>query len=397
MRLGITPALALSLAFCSISATADYQPASFDIAEGLKFQPQLSIINGYDDNTAHSANDEVDSWFTVVNPQLSLKAGDPLSHFALSYQLNHARYHSSDEDDYTDHKFTSKWHHELTSQHRLTLNYDYIRDHEDRGTGISEGQGNSLDEVVERELRNASLVYGFGVSDARFNVDLRLVYDSKEYRNYRQQSMFRDFDTVTGGSTLYWRLGPKTSLLLDLSRSETEYDRQASGESNRDSTDQTYHLGVRWQATGKTTGIVKLGYSDRDYDDAARADFSGLTWSVGAEWLPKSYSKFIIESGRRAKDPDTLGDYVKETNAALRWEHGWSERLTTIIGAKYIDEEFTGLDRDDDYVAGQLGLRYDWRRWLRTDLNYQYSDQDSNIDSLSYDKSTYWLTLRAAL
>ncbi|GGA69955.1 TetR family transcriptional regulator [Neiella marina] len=396
MRLITTSALTLIVAVSS-PVKADYQPAAVEIADGLKLRPQLSVINGYDDNTAHTSTAEIDSWYTLLKPELTVAGGDKLSNFAVGYQLAHATYHSSDEDDYTDHKLTTKLHHEFTSQHRLTMNYDFIREHEARGKGISEGQGDRLDEVVEKELQNASALYGFGVSDARFNVDVRLAYDQQEYRNFRQQSVFRDFDALTAGATLYWRLGPKTSALLDWSRTDTEYDRQAASESNRDSTDESYQLGLRWQATGKTAGIVKVGYENRDYDDVARTDFSGLTWSVGAEWMPKSYSKISIESGRRAKDPDTLGDFVKETNAALRWQHGWSDRLTTTVGGKYVDEEFTGLDRDDDYLSAQFAISYDWRRWLSTELNYQYSDQDSNIERLSYDKSTYWLTLRAAL
>ncbi|MBW8190168.1 outer membrane beta-barrel protein [Neiella marina] len=380
-----------------LAQAAGYEPAQIDVGAGLGLVPQIAIKNGFDDNTANQSSNEIDSWFTVIKPRLTLEGGGDISHLAVTYELADGRYHSSDEDDFTDHKFITELHHEFTSKHRVDLDYRFSRVHEERGTGISEGQGESLTEVAEKDIHRADLVYGIGAAQARFNFDINVNYEDLAYRNYEQLTQYSDYDTIGGGATVYYRLGPDSSLLLDAQYAERSYDLLPPSGLSRDSSDQQLRLGFRWQATGVSAGTFKLGYAERDYDDAQRSDFSGLTWSLGAEWAPKTYSTFYIESGRRAKDPDTLGDYVRETTAQIRWEHGWTERFTTLASIAYQDEEYTGIERDDDALTGEIGARYHWRRWLNTDLSYQYIDQDSTFDALTYDKNIYWLTVTASL
>ncbi|MBW8191448.1 outer membrane beta-barrel protein [Neiella marina] len=374
-----------------------YEPAQVEVSNGLKFVPEIATDIGYNDNPANQQDDEQDSWFAIVSPKFALQGGNNITGYGVTYTLIDGSYADSDEDDFTDHVVDTRFNHEFTARHRIELNYQFARRHEERGTGLSEGRPDAFDEVVEKDNQRVDLVYGLGVREATFNVDLHLGYADVDYRNFEEVSDYRDYDSLLAGTVLYWRLAPRTSLLFEWQMDDKEYNKTAATENSRDSKDHKALVGLKWEATGKTSGEIKMGYEDRNYDADARKDFSGFTWLVGVEWQPLTYSTISLDSGRRAKDPDTLGDYIEESSVHARWRHNWSNRLATITGIEYVEESFTGIDREDEFLSSSIGLRYDWLRWLSTEVKYSYTDMDSNIDAVTYDKNVYTLTVNASL
>ncbi|WP_084144301.1 outer membrane beta-barrel protein [Ferrimonas kyonanensis] len=382
----------------SLSAAAnDYQPANVEMGKGWKFTPQLSAGIGYDDNTAYSSGSGIDSWFWEVTPEFLVHAGNEVSGYKIGYLLTDGNYFDSSEDDYTDHRFKVDVNHQFTRRHRIDFNYTYFRDHEARGTGITEGRGESFDTVAEFNLHDASIIYGFGVPSATINADFELGFYDKDYTNLEAISQFRDYDSIRARTTLYWRLGAKSSLLLEWNGEDKGYDRNAVGETSRDSVDQQLLAGFKWDATSKTSGEVKIGYEDRNFDDGSREDFSGVAWQAAIDWLPRTYSKFTFETGARAKDPDTFGDYVEEQTYGVNWQHQWRQRFSTSARIRYVDDSYTGIDRDDERLEASVGATLVWRRWLSTELVYRYAEQDSNIQLVTYDKNVFLVSMRVSL
>lgn len=378
-------------------ATIDvYKPANMELGSGWKLTPQLRAAVGFDDNTAHTNSDETDSWFLELAPELLLHAGNEVTSYKIGYLLIDGNYFSSSEDDYTDHRFKVDLSHDFTRRHRLDFNYTYRRDHEARGKGITEGNGNNVNEVAEFDVQDVSATYGFGIPTAKLNADFKLGYYQKDYTNFEPISDFRDYDAVLGSITGYWRLSQKTSIVLQWLGEDKTYDRSdATG--SRDSFTQTLLGGVKWEATSNTIGEVKVGYENRDFDDGDREDFDGLAWEARVVWKPRSYSTFEFTTGNRAKDPDTFGDYVEEQSYQLNWHHKWRERMATNFDLQYLDESYTGIDRDDEEWTMRVGLEYAWRRWLVTEFSYAYSDHSSDLQQVEYDKSVWLLSTRIAL
>ncbi|WP_169628198.1 outer membrane beta-barrel protein [Ferrimonas futtsuensis] len=394
----LRPMLVTVAALLPFSALGnDYQPADVEMGAGWNFMPQVGVGLGYDDNTAHSNTGAIDSWFWELSPEFLIHAGNDVRSYQISYLLTDANYEDSSEDDYTDHRFKIDVHHEFTRRHRLDFNYAYYRNHEARGLGITEGFGQNFSEVAEFDVHDVGVIYGFGVPSAKFNLDLELGYYDKDYTNLETISQFRDYDSVMGRATVYWRLSPRTSLLAEWVGEDKTYDRNAVGEASRDSFDQKYLAGLRWDATSKTSGTIKLGFEDRSFDSSSRKDFDGFAWSAALDWKPRTYSTFTLEGGSRAKDPDTLGDYVEENSLGLRWKHEWRSRLSTLASIRYLDESFTGIDRDDELWEATLGATLVWKRWISTEFEYRYADQSSNIDRLNYDKNLFLATVRLSL
>ncbi|TAA47761.1 outer membrane beta-barrel protein [Corallincola spongiicola] len=377
--------------------SAEFDPAPYKMESGLVLTPVLETSVGYDDNVTNSDADEKDSMFTVISPSATLAGGSEVSNAVLEYGFDAGWYIDSSDDDYVDHSLKGGVHHEFTAKYRVDFDASYQRTHDARGTGISEGNEGLFDDVTKYDIYRAGGVIGVGAQSSTLKFDVRSLYEKKEYRNFDDVTQYRDFDSIEFGATSYWTIMPKTDLLFDVGYETIEYDNTEPGASSRDSDVLTVLGGVKWDITGKTDGQARIGWQDKDFDEDGREDFDGISWDVSLTWQPKQYSLFTIMTGRSAKDPDTFGDYVKETTAKGSWRHKWLERFTTDVALQYIDESYTGLDRDDEYWEASLAAIYDFRRWVRIKAEYVWSDQDSNIDSVTYDKNVFLMSVQVSL
>ncbi|QIZ78452.1 outer membrane beta-barrel protein [Ferrimonas lipolytica] len=382
----------------SIVHAADvYQPAPIHLSDSWDLTPKVAVGLGFDDNTANSNSGEIDSWFWRIAPELLLHAGDDNNNYQIDYRMVDGNYFSSSEDDFTDHSLKFAVEHHFTRRHRIDAHYQYRREHESRGEGITEGQGLAVDEVAEMDVQDAALVYGFGREAARINLDFELGYYDKDYDNLKNISQYSDYSTERARVTMYWRLGSRTRLLGEWNGYDTEYDDDPINAPERGSKSYRLFAGVTWEATSKTSGTIKLGYEERDFDSSEREDFDGLAWQASVDYQPRTYSTFTLTSGGRAKDPDTFGDYIEETTLGLAWNHQWRPRLSTFTSVQYVGEEFTGFDRDDDMYKAKVGVSMAWKRWLASDFSYEFVDQDSNIEVAKYDKNIFLASLRISL
>lgn len=391
-------ALALLGLWVSGGVSAEsFDPADAEIIEGVAVVPTILVSEGYDDNMLNDKNGEIDSFVSVVKPQLRVAIGDDISRLYLHYDLESAWYHQSSEDDYLDQELLFGGRHEFTARHRIMASYRFSHDHEERGTGLSEGNGALIDKPVEFDNHKLTATYGFGVREATLNIDTNLTYNKRNYTNFNDLTQYRDRDSFLYGAVGYWNLSGRTSLLVDVSEEAVRYDLKSASGQSQDSDVFRAKTGVRWEVSGKTTGYAKIGWQSKDFDDAAREDFSGLSWDIGAEWSPLSYSVIKIEGGKEAKDPDTTGDYVDETTLTVSWRHGWLERFATTLGATYTGRDYTGIDRNDDLYVARIGGDYSFQRWLRVGLNYEYRQQDSTQANIEYDKNVVYLFVELGL
>ena len=53
------------------------------------------------------------------------------------------------------------------------------------------------------------------------------------------------------------------------------------------------------------------------------------------------------------------------------------------------DDEYPGSPRQDDRTSYNLGLVYDWKRWVSVGASYRYTDRDSNQNILDMEKNVF--------
>ncbi|GAA0691867.1 hypothetical protein GCM10009104_18560 [Marinobacterium maritimum] len=355
----------------------------------MNFTPTLELSERYDDNFRETGGNEESSWITTIKPTFELAAQDRLNIYKLTYSFNSEIFHSSQDDNNTDHHLDADAHMEFSARSRLDLNVGYDKMEDVADTEV-EGTNDKY------HTYNIGGVYGYGAESATMQFELGANQEWKRYDNKGGINADMERDTLSLGATAYYRLAPKTRALAEIRYNDYDY-KLASSTLNSDA--MAYLLGVTWDATAKTSGTAKVGYEKKDFDSAAREDADNSMWEVGVTWKPRSYSAFTLNT-RRGLDEGSDGadgeDYIETTRTSLNWNHEWSSYLSSDVNYAFTDEQYE-TDREDETSEFAIGLNYDLRRWATVGVGYKYKDVDSNVASERYDNNVYQVKLTMGL
>lgn len=377
--------LAIAITAASSSALA-VEAASVKLADGLEFTPTLKVSESYDDNFREVENNEESSWITTIAPTFTLGAEGRKSAYKLSYSAVSDTFHSSQKDNNTDHHLTADAGMEFNDRNRLKLNAGYHDVEETAG----------LDQKVENDMfntKNVGGVYTFGAQSARAQIDLGANYEELRYTNTGRLNADKERDTTALKSTFYYRVAPKTKVLLE--GRHTDYDYVSNDRLN--STNIGLLTGVTWEATAKTTGTAKFGREKKDFDDSSISEKSTGMWEVGATWEPRTYSRFSLNTRRGFDEGDSGASTIKTQSTTLSWNHDWAERLSSNVSYTRSDQEYQDIEREDTIDTFGIGLTYEMRRWLDVGLGYKYSENDSDAANESFERNIYALSFTASL
>ena len=388
-----------AIAVTSSSLVFSVEPANYSIGQVL-VTPKLNTQVGYTDNLLRLKNDEKDTWFSVVNPDVQAWIERGLTTYSLSYELADYRYFDSSDDDYTDHTVSFDVHYDFNSRNVLNAYAQYYWIHEERGTGFTEGEIATLvDEPVELERAVFGGDYTFGSESSDGRLRLAAEGVDHDYQNFDEFTRFRNRDSLRLDGTFFWRIASRTDAIAEVRYIDTEYDKSdpADVDGSLDSEEYVYYAGLSWQATAKTSGSVRLGLFDRSYDSSARDDDDGFSWEADILYLPRTYSRISLETGRYFEETNGFGDGVDTNETTLAWEHDWDARSTTRFSASYGEEDYTGSVREDELYGVEASYTYAMRRWLDLGLGYRYEERESDLNSLDYDRNEFFVEATVSL
>ncbi|PSJ40064.1 hypothetical protein C7I36_12405 [Zobellella taiwanensis] len=376
---------------------AAIEPQAVDLG-GVGFIPTVKLSETYDDNiweaSGLAGDEEQSSWVTSIEPSFTLAARDRLNTYQFNYRFNNTTYHSSHDDDKTDHFVSANSHMEFNARNRLDLNAGHNRQQDTR-----DSTNRQNDEVGNKyHTTNLGGLYGFGAEAARMQLELGANHEWRRYTNNRDSGSLtreKDRDTLSLVTTAYYRIGPKTRLLAEIQRND--YDYQTA---NLDSTSWRYLLGATWQATAKTSGTVKVGFEDKDFNDATKNDPNNSTWEAGITWEPLTYSRVKLNTSSRAEEGSATEDYIDTDSYGIGWEHDWTPRITSNLGYSLTEKAYKGGGREgrkDDLDVYNIGVNYKMRRWLDLGVGYTHKDNSSNSATDSYDRNQVFVNANISL
>lgn len=381
-------AVAISGALCA-NAWA-LEPQSVKLGDGLTLTPTLELSERYDDNFRAVEENEESSWVTSITPTFVLGAEGRKSAYQLSYSAASDVFHSSHDDDNTDHHLTGDAAYEFDARNRLNLNAGYHRVEE---TAAQSTQSRRAQENDKYSIANIGGVYSFGAKTARTQLDLGANYQELRYHNSDRLNADKERDTTALSATAYYRVAPKTRALVEARH--TDYDYVSNTRLNSDNI--ALLTGVTWDATAKTSGTIKIGAEKKRFDNSTLDDNSGSMWEVGVKWMPRTYSTFSLQTRRALDEGDDGASAIQSQSTTLSWKHEWLDRLSSDVSYTYTDQEYQDYNRDDQLSVFGAGLTYEMRRWLDIGIGYKYAENDSSMDFESYERNIYSISFTASL
>jgi len=347
----------------------------------------------YDDNIFRSESQEVDSIILQASPFITGTLYNKGNTYQATYRLNYAEYFDSSDDSYDEHIFSVDINHRFTSRHAIRALVRHSLLNEQRGTGFSEEPNILVDSPDSFDVTDYELTYLLGAqtSDIRFELSANrneLNFDSSYVGDTR------DYSATQLGALMRYRIGARTDFLLEYRNLDIKYDNTPldfSGQPvNLDSDEDYYLVGLGWDISAKTKGEVKVGHSSRDYNNS---DFSSSNfhWEVELSWRPKSYSEFIVNTGRESLETFGSGRFINVEKHTVTWNHAWSARLSSRIEAGLLEDSYEESSRVDDRTFWQLGLVYELFNWASLGAGFKYNENDSTFSQVDYEQNIFYI------
>ena len=361
-------------------------------------QPRINLGMMATDNLLSTQNREKYTEILVVNPGLRFEFGRPTLKFSIDLDLEAGRYTKSHDDDYEDATILGNVTYQPTSRIRFDARARQHWGHDERGSGRTEGgvdiDGTKPDEYTQRDIGGE---FTYGAKEAKGRLILSADHLDREYTNNRLATRGLDHDETGLGATFKWRVWPKTSVLVEARYRDFDYDFIPAGSATLDSEEQRYFIGAEWEATYKTTGSIRIGRFNKEFDAASREDESGGAWEIATEWRPRSYSTVNLSTGRTTGESTGTGDVTVTDYYRASWTHAWVKRLSTTLSYSYEEAEHPGdiNRREDETDTYRAEAKYKMRRWLDLSAGFEHINRDSNINAIEYDRNNLFLNASA--
>jgi len=379
---------ALSILMISGAVTAAPEPQATELGGG-KLIPLLSVGLKHDDNIFSQASSEQSDTILTLKPSVQWLQEKDTTSVALTYSGDYGVYQDSDDDDYDDH--TVSFDASLSPSDFVEVGFgaSYGWLHDNRGEGSSEGlNAASRGEPDEYEISSVNLDLDFGRDSAMLGFLLQMSTDDIEYQNNLNETAFRNRDETDIVGRVYANIsGGKTKLFVQASQKDNSYDENPILGGKLDSDEDGFSAGIEWEATGKTSGLIRVGEVDKEFDSSARKDGSINTWEVQVAWSPRTYSHILLNSSNEPRETNGTGNFIEAQDTSLTWLHAWSDDLSTTFTFTDGSDEYANASREDDRQNISLSLSYDWRRWMTIGANYTHSERDSNQNEFDFDRN----------
>jgi hypothetical protein len=374
------------------------EPASVDVGN-LALTPTLQVKQGYTDNLFDSVDNEKSTSITTIRPSINLQGQKGGFTAGLNASVEHGIHYSSRDDDYTDKALSVYSTMEFSARTKLDLIAEYLKLHDARDDS---GAGESLttdqaDKASRYTTKNLGATVTYGTRESTGQIVVKATVSDKQYDNFREFTAAKDQQTRGLTGTFFYRVSPKTRLLVEGRYTDIDYDLASV---TRDNTVTKLLVGAEWDATAKTTGAARVGVARKNFDSSSRDDFSGANWEVSMSWAPRTYSIFDISTNRAAEDASAgEGDYIDTTSWTLGWSHSWNERLGSRVSYNWLNEDYVDspIGKDDDTETATIGLTYDMRRWLTLGVDVSHVAFDSNQPNADYKTNKIFFTVEGSL
>lgn len=372
-------------------------PSFYSVAEerpGLLLNGAISAA--HHDNVLNNVDANADTSFTL-SPDAKYLGLIGKHKVLFSYKGKLANYSKESKLNYNEHSLAAGA--RLDHSYKINTEFKLSFDKKNEEPGSTNSSTINLTNFNKFETKSAlaRLYYGQASSTGQIVVEYKM--SDREYTNNQQS--FRDVDQVQLNATFFYRIAPKTRLLFQASTADYNYNDQtfSNGLTLNQSSKQNFYLtGVEWEATAKSTGIFKIGYQDKDYNNIRFNDISGLSYNLDMIWKPNTYSRIKLGAVRQTTESAQLnvGGFIN-TSYSIDVSHKITAR--TSLSARYIlnnDNIVSSSKRTDKRNSISLSAKHSLRKWLNIGIKYKYQEKSSNIELFNYNSNTIELTLETA-
>lgn len=377
------------LLIAAMGATA---PAAADgmrmrsLGEGLEIGAALSAAQVSNDNFYYQPTAETEVKGLLVSPAGGLKQKFSRGTASLNFGVQIAEFDiASDNSDYTDSQIVGKFNYDGGVRSAFAMEAASLRGHDPFGLDRPDLPQRVLDKWTQNGFEGN---YRYGAPSAKLNLEFEGGYATKDYTSNEDSTAFLDHNKLSLSQLLLVNYSPKTAIVFELGEDFVDFDLDPSATApglDRDATELRVRTGVRWKATAKTTGDLRIGASRRTLDDSKARIIDGASWKAKISWEPLARTAVTIETFRNSQETvSSDASVIDRRRYSLSFSQGWSKNFRTVLAAGVGEARFIGSatatlpERKDDLDNYALSAIYSFKGSLAVYADFIRAQRDSN-------------------
>ena len=182
---------------------------------------------------------------------------------------------------------------------------------------------------------------------------------------------FTDRETYSVPVNYYFAITEKVDLSAGIRYRVNDVDA-----ANADSDEVFYSVGARGEFTPKLSGSFSIGLATRDPDAGEDSESLGLDAGFVYAYSPKTQLTLNLSNDFESSSAG-VGQEVASVNVGAR--SSLTARLAVSASVGYQQIEYIGINREDDYITGSLGVTYSVNEHLSLEAYYNYLDNSTDF------------------
>ncbi len=360
---------------------------------------KLGLEGTFSDNFYYEQSNERSVAGAVLSPAVEYTRDSASTTLGLTAKGEFAAYNYGNEDNYADGLGSAAINFKLPRN--LVLGFTGIAeyDHDPFGTARTEGQPSQNQTLDEWSQYTGSVaLVGGQAESSRLGFELEYASLIREYQTNEASTQFLDRQFNSASLTLLYHFSPKLSVLAQGTFLELEYDQVQAGTIDRSGDAAVGLIGVRWAATAKTSGDIRIGQGQWMPDSNAVGDVDSSYYDASISWSPTKRTTLRL-AGAREYTPTYRFDaiYIDAQSFSLQWTELWSYRWSTALTLGYSERDFVGAPEKHEVVSVTGRLSYQLDRGLNVYVSSRYLDRDAVNLSEQFETNSAMIGLEAKL
>ncbi len=171
----------------------------------------------------------------------------------------------------------------------------------------------------------------------------------------------RNITTTEEAIRATWELKPALSVFAEVAVNQREYERATRSDGiKRDSAGERWRLGLDFGSSSRILrGEISLGYGTQRPDDPRLADVEGILIDSNLAWRITALTSLLFTARSEVSETSTTGSGgVLTRQAGVEARHAIRRQLIGSAGLAYTDQDYAGVDIDENEWRGTIGLEY---------------------------------------
>jgi hypothetical protein len=347
---------------------------------GFKITPFVSERVEYESNVFQTERGPKDDGISKTIPGFVLELPLGRHKLDLGFRTEILRYFNLTNQD-TEHYFVlGNLLLDFPGGLKMGLKEDFARTSDPPGTELTGRIGSTTNVLAP------SIEYGFA---RRYALGFEYVFTHVNFdHNSGVETLDRDEHTF--GVTGFYKIQPKTDLLLNVGYGFKDFDTAT----NRDVQRYFVTTGIRGELSSRLTSTFRVGYEIRDPEHGDVGAYKGFIVGGDFVWRPTERTRIVLVTERSVQESIFQTNQIYIGNqVTLSAEHFLTRKLLLsgrLFGATndYFEKarQTNGRFawRYDIIGAASVGIEYVIQRWLTVSADYTYTRRESNFDTFDF-------------